>query len=139
MSGGKWLPDPWGVAELRWQSRAGDWSDWVSEGGEVREEPPSGDSPAVPTSEACRRCGGSGVAWYRDRLLFWLCVILFWPAAFFVPKKPCCTRCRDERWDAVSGQATQPNVRNGCLVGVGVVIAVVVVLAAISLVVGLSA
>ena len=144
MADGRWLPDPWKVAELRWQSSPGVWSKWVSEDGVVSENPPQGEPMPPPTVEApCHQCGSRGVAWYRDRLLFWLCVILFWPAAFFVPKKPCCTRCRVERWDAVrdgmASTAKPPGARQGCLMSVGIVVAIGVVLIVLTLVVGFAA
>ena len=100
--------------------------------------PPDGIAP-------CHQCGGSGFAWHRDRLLFWLCIVLFWPAAFFVPKKPCCIRCRMERWDAVRGSdgpkvVTPPSIPRGCLVTAGIVFAsVLVALLAGSLLVGFIA
>ena len=69
--------------------------------GAVRNAPPPTGLVTASTFEACRRCAGSGVAWHRDRVLFWVCVLLFAPAVFFVPKKPSCIRCRGERWDVV--------------------------------------
>lgn len=91
---GRWLPDPWGEGLLRWQSNSGVWSDWVSGVVQVAAEP-------------CHQCGGREIAWRHNRMLFWLCVRLFSPAAFYVPRKPSCARCHAERWEVVRAEASK--------------------------------
>lgn len=66
----------------------------MSNNGMVTEEPMT----AQPIKGPCSRCGARAVKEKRDRLLFYLCLFLFWPAIPFLPKKPYCVRCNEERW-----------------------------------------
>ena len=109
MSDGRWLPDPAGVAERRWQSSSGVWSRWVADGVKVREAPLP-DDPSVPAASGpCPNCGGQDIHWKRDRVPFYLCLCLFWPALPFLPKKPYCTRCNRERWVEQEAQSERPS------------------------------
>ena len=98
---GEWKPDPTGKHKWRWQPRPGVWSAQVSDGDETSIDPLV---PDLIASGPCPTCGNSRFEWKRDKLPFWLCLCLFWPALPFLPKKPYCTRCGKEWWEPVKRQ-----------------------------------
>ena len=68
------------------------------------------DDPSVPAASGpCPNCGGQDIHWKRDRVPFYLCLCLFWPALPFLPKKPYCTRCNRERWVEQEAQSERPS------------------------------